>query len=133
MKYLPHYITACIIFFFIDLIWLNTVAKTFYREQIGHLLRGSFLVAPAIVFYLLFLVGLLIFAVVPGVQADSLAKAATLGALFGFFTYATYDFTNLATLKDWPILVTVVDLVWGTLLSGSVSTLVFIVSKKFGW
>jgi uncharacterized membrane protein len=133
MKYIPQYITAIIVFFAIDLVWLNVVAKSFYRDQIGHLLRDSFLAAPAIIFYLLFLVGLLIFAVLPGLQADSVAKAATLGALFGFFTYATYDFTNLATLKDWPVLVTAVDLVWGSFLSGTVSTLVFIISKKFGW
>lgn len=75
------------------------------------------LLLPALIFYLLFVVGVLIFAVIPGYQAQSLSKTLMLGALFGLMTYATYDLTNLATLKDWPLKVTIIDIIWGTSLS----------------
>lgn len=117
-------------FFLIDMIWLGMVATKFYQSQIGYVLGPVNWVA-AIIFYLLYIIGIIFFAVHPALEADSLGKAIWLGALFGFFAYATYDFTNLATIRDWPILVTVVDLLWGTVLTGSVATVSYYLGKTF--
>lgn len=117
-------------FLLIDMIWLGTVATTFYRSQIGFLL-GPVNWGAAVIFYLLYIVGIIVFAVHPALEADSLGKAILLGALFGFLAYATYDLTNLATLKDWPILVTIVDLIWGTILTSSVAAVSYYLGKTF--
>jgi uncharacterized membrane protein len=117
-------------FFVIDMIWLGFVANKFYAAQLGHLL-GPVNWPAAIIFYLLYIVGIIIFAVHPALIAGSLSKAILYGALFGFFAYATYDLTNLATLKDWPILVTIVDLIWGTVLTGSVAAASYYLAKTF--
>ena len=108
------------VFFIIDMFWLGVVAKNFYQARIGHLLGDVNWVA-AIIFYLVFLVGLTFFAMYPGVTAGKVGTAVLLGALFGFFTYATYDLTNLATLKDWPLSIVFVDILWGTTLGALVS------------
>lgn len=108
------------VFFVIDMIWLGFIAKDFYQKTIGHLL-GDVKWGVAILFYLLFLLGLTFFATYAGVQAGSWKMAAVYGALFGFFTYLTYDLTNLATLKDWPVSVVYVDILWGSLLGALVA------------
>ena len=117
-------------FFAIDMIWLGTVATKFYQSQIGFLL-GPVNWLAAIVFYLIYIVGIIIFAVYPALESGSFTKAIVLGALFGFFAYATYDFTNLATIKDWPLLVTIVDLLWGTVLTSSVAAVSYYLGKTF--
>lgn len=117
-------------FFVIDLVWLGLVASKFYKTQIGFILGPTNWTA-AIIFYLLYILGIIIFAVHPALQAGSFTKAVLLGALFGFFAYATYDFTNLATVKDWPLLVTVVDLLWGTVLTSSVAAISYYLAKTF--
>ncbi len=119
--YLQLYLATLAAFLVIDLTWLGWVARGFYRRQIGFLLSPSPNWPAAILFYLLFVVGLIIFAIGPGLQAGSLGRALRLGALFGLLTYATYDLSNLATLKDWPLLVTVVDMIWGVVLSTAVA------------
>lgn len=118
------------IFFAIDLVWLGVVAKTFYRQHIGHLLAAQVNWAPAILFYLVFIAGIVFFAVKPALEASSATRALAYGALFGFLTYATYDLTNHATMRDWPLIVTVVDLAWGTVLSASVAYLSYQVSSR---
>ncbi len=120
IQYLYLYLLTIPVFFLIDMVWLGVVAKTFYQSKLGHLL-GPVNWSAALVFYLLFIVGIMIFAVAPALNSGTLGKAVLLGALFGFFAYATYDLTNLATLKDWPLSVTLVDMVWGAVLSGSVA------------
>lgn len=127
MNFLKMYIIAFVIFLAIDALWLGLIAPKFYKNHIGHLMaeRPNFI--AAIIFYLLFIVGLVYFVVMPAVEAGSISKVLLAGALFGFMTYATYDLTNLATLKDWPIIVTVVDLIWGTFLSTSISLLTYLV------
>jgi uncharacterized membrane protein len=130
IQYLYLYLATIPVFFAIDIVWLGLVAKNFYSSQIGHLM-GPVNMPAALIFYLLFIVGIIIFAVSPALSTGSLAKALILGALFGFFTYATYDLTNLATLKDWPIIVTIVDLVWGSFLSASVSGVSYWIGKTF--
>jgi uncharacterized membrane protein len=117
------YLISVPVFFIIDMIWLGVVASSFYKNQLGDLMQISW--TPAIIFYLVYLIGLIIFAVYPGVLEGSWKTALIYGALFGFFTYATYDMTNLATLKDWPLAVVVVDIVWGTILGASVSVVTY--------
>ena len=118
------------IFFAIDLVWLGVVAKNFYRQHIGHLLADQVNWPAAVLFYLLFIGGLVFFAVKPALEAGSAARALGYGALFGLLTYATYDLTNQATMRDWPVLVTVVDLAWGTVLSATVAYLSYQVSSR---
>lgn len=130
IQYIYLYLMTIPAFFIIDMIWLGWIGKDFYKEQIGVLL-GPVNWPAAIIFYLLYIVGIIIFAVSPALQAGSLGKAFLFGALFGFFAYATYDFTNLATVKDWPVLVTVVDLIWGTVLTGSVAAVSYYLGKAF--
>lgn len=110
------YLLTVPVFFAIDMIWLGYVARNFYKVQLHALLSPQVNWTAALLFYCLYIAGILFFAVRPGLEAGSLAKACLFGALFGFFTYATYDLTNLATLRDWPVLVTVVDIAWGTVL-----------------
>ncbi|MCA9743307.1 MAG: DUF2177 family protein [Deferribacteres bacterium] len=127
MFYLKLYLLTVPVFFLIDLLWLGVVARGFYRSNLGHVLSPEVNWAAAILFYLMYIVGILIFAVVPALNSNSLSKAALWGALFGFFTYATYDLTNLATLKDWPIKVVVVDVLWGTVLCLAVASASYLI------
>lgn len=129
-KYLMTYGVAVLIFLVIDLVWLGLVAKNFYQKYLGGLM-GEVNWYAAIGFYLLFIVGILIFALIPSLNAGDWQKALILGGLFGLMTYATYDLTNLATLKNWPLLVTVVDMIWGTVLSASVSVLSYFIVSRF--
>jgi uncharacterized membrane protein len=129
--FIKLYLIALPIFFLFDLIWLSLVAKNFYAKQIGFLLRPDVNWLAAIIFYLLFLAGLVVFVISPAVEKNSLLTAVLLGALFGLVTYATYDLTNLAMTEDWPLLVTIVDLLWGTFLATVVSTLTYLIVTKF--
>jgi uncharacterized membrane protein len=117
------------VFFVIDIIWLGVVAKGFYQKNLKYILGPNVNWTAAIIFYLIYIAGILIFAVLPAVAKDSLRHAAVWGALFGFFTYATYDLTNLALLKDWPIIIVIVDILWGVVLCSAVATLSFFVAK----
>ena len=127
--HLKLYFCTLLAFFAIDMLWLGLVARGFYQKHLGFLLRTHPNWSAAVVFYLLFVLGLLVFVVVPSLEAGSTKKALVLGALFGLITYATYDLTNLATVKDWPWIVTVVDLSWGAILASSVSYLGFLAGK----
>jgi uncharacterized membrane protein len=115
------YLMTLAVFFVIDMVWLGFVAKDFYRKHLGSILSPKVNWAAALLFYLMFIAGLLIFVIRPALAQGEPLKALLLGALFGLISYATYDLSNLATLKDWPVVVTVVDLVWGTTLGGLVS------------
>ena len=121
IQFVYLYLLTIPVFFLIDMTWLGVVAKDFYQEKLVNFL-GPVNWTAAIIFYLIFIVGILIFAVAPALEAQSWEKALVLGAFFGFFAYATYDLTNLATLKDRPLAVTPVDMLWGAVLSGSVAT-----------
>lgn len=127
---LKLYIITFLIFLAIDAFWLGWVAPQFYRSQIGHLMAESANLAAAGVFYLLYIGVLVYFVVEPAVQAGSIRQAALRGALFGLVTYATYDLTNLATLRDWPLLVTIVDLAWGTILTAATAAASVWVARK---
>ena len=127
MNYLKMYLIAFVIFLAIDAIWLGLVAPKFYKAQIGHLMSEKPNLIAALVFYLIFIVGVVYFVINPAIEAQSISKVIVSGLLFGFITYATYDLTNLATLKDWPILVTVVDLAWGSFLSMTMGILTYLI------
>jgi len=131
MDYLKMYIVALLIFLAIDFLWLGLIARTFYQNQIGHLMAERVNWVAAIVFYLLFVVGLVYFVLAPSLEAESILRAFLVGGFFGFIAYATYDLTNLATLKDWPVLVTIVDLFWGAFLGSLTSGLSYIVIHYF--
>lgn len=124
------YLLTVPVFFIIDMVWLGVIAQPFYQSKLGHLL-GSVNWTAAVLFYLVYIVGILIFAVVPALNAGQVSTALIYGALFGFFTYATYDMTNLATLKDWPLSVVFVDVLWGTFLSASVAFLSYYLAQTF--
>jgi uncharacterized membrane protein len=126
------YLLTALVFFAIDLVWLGLVARGMYRRNIGHLLSSKVNWIAAVVFYLAYIVGILVFAVYPAVDRECLLRAIVLGVLFGFFTYSTYDLTNLATLRDWPLTVTMTDIVWGMVLTGSVSGIGFFIVSALG-
>lgn len=118
------------VFFAIDMVWLGLVARNFYRGQIGALLKTDFNWVAAVSFYLLFIAGLVFFVIEPAVKSGNWTSALVIGALFGLMTYATYDLTNLATLKDWTLMITFVDMAWGMVLAASVSTVTYFIATK---
>jgi uncharacterized membrane protein len=126
------YAIALPIFFTIDMFWLGIVSKNLYREQIGHILKSDVNWIAAIIFYLIFIAGLIIFVIEPAIEKNLWTHALLFGAFFGLVTYATYDLTNLAVAKDWPLLITIVDVTWGSVLAASVSTLTYLVANKIG-
>jgi len=117
MKYVVPYGVTLLVFVTLDLIWLGAVAKRFYRAQLAGLIADKFNLWAALAFYLVYPFGVVSFAVVPAHSVGSSTDAAVLGAMFGFFAYATYDLTNLATLREWPLRLAIVDLAWGTVLT----------------
>ena len=132
MFYLKLYLCTLVGFLALDAVWLGVVARGFYRRQLGSLLSDQPNWWAAVSFYLLFVAGLLVFAIVPGLQAGSLRKVLLLGAFFGLVTYATYDLTNMATVKNWPWLVTIVDMAWGTVLAAAVSGIGYFAGRWLG-
>ena len=124
------YAIAVVAFFIIDLTWLGVVARSFYQTQMGHLMRANVNWPAAIVFYLIFVVGIVALAVWPAVERQSLGHAVVLGALLGLVTYAAYDLTNLATLDGFPFKVVLVDMVWGTVLCSAVSGVTYLASTR---
>lgn len=129
-KIIILYLLTIPVFLAIDMAWLVLVARGFYKQQMGNLLRTDVIWWAAILFYLLFIVGILYFAVLPAYATGDWTRALILGALFGFFTYMTYDLTNYSTTRDWPLLLAVVDTLWGTVLSASVATASFFIAGK---
>ena len=117
MSYVLQYLATAVAFIAIDIVWLGVVAKQAYRNGLAGLIAPSFDMRAAGLFYLLFPLGIMVFAVEPAVTANSIQRAAMLGAAFGFFAYATYDLTNLATLKGWPVHLSAMDMAWGTILT----------------
>ncbi len=120
-KLILSYFLTALVFFAVDMVWLGFIAKGFYRKHLGGFLSDQVNWTAAIVFYLLFIVGIFIFVILPAIEKGSLLRAIGLGAFFGIITYATYDLTNLATLKNWPILIVMVDIAWGAVLTSIVS------------
>jgi uncharacterized membrane protein len=126
-----NYVIALVIFLAIDMVWLTLIAKSLYAQHLGYLMAPKAKLLAAFLFYLLFVVGLQFFVLNPALAAGSWKTALFAGMFFGLVTYATYDLTNLATVRDWPVLITVVDLVWGSFVSGATALLSFLVIRKF--
>lgn len=124
------YFIALPLFLACDAIWLGLISKNFYKEQIGFLMKTNVNWTAALIFYLIFIAGLVLFVITPALEKSSWMYALMFGALFGLVAYATYDLTNLAILKDWPILVTLVDMVWGIAISAGVSVATYIIVNK---
>lgn len=118
MTYVIAYLATATLFLGADAVWLGVVARTFYVRQIGHLMADTPRLWIAAAFYAVYVIGILVFAVLPALSGGSWQIALSYGALFGFFAYATYDLTNMATLRDWPVAMVVVDVAWGTALTG---------------
>jgi uncharacterized membrane protein len=129
LKTLILYLSTAAVFFAIDLIWLGLMNSRFYKIQLAEFMSDKVNWLPAILFYLLFIVGLLLLVVLPAVEHDSWIRALLLGGLLGMVAYATYDLTNLASIKNWPIVVTMVDIVWGTILAATVATISYFIAK----
>ncbi len=128
-KVILLYFLTAVVFFAIDFTWLGYIAKDFYQEYLGHML-GEVNKKAAALFYTIYIGGIMIFAIMPAIEKKSLSYAMVFGSLFGFYTYATYDLTNLATLIDWPLRIVVVDVIWGTFLCGTVSVFGYYVGKR---
>jgi uncharacterized membrane protein len=115
----------------IDSVWLSIVANKFYKSQIGQLLLERPNMAAAVLFYVIYVIGVVAFVLLPALEKNSWQHALGYGALFGLVAYATYDLTNLATLKDWPVKLVVVDLIWGAVLTAAVAALAYGVIKTW--
>lgn len=125
------YIATGLVFLAIDAIWLTVAAQRLYRPLMGDMLVENFRLAPAALFYFIYIAGIVVFAIAPAFSSDRWTTATSYGAFLGLFAYATYDLTNQATLKNWPVIVTVVDLGWGTFVTAVAATAGFLITRAF--
>lgn len=130
MQFLKVYALTLVIFFLVDIVWLGVISKKLYKEYLGHLMAPNVNWAAALVFYFLFIAGLVFFVIMPAIEKGDLMYAISVGAFFGLITYGTYDLTNLATLRDWPLNITIIDLVWGTFLNAATSGITYFVATS---
>lgn len=126
---LINYLLTTVVFLIIDLAWLGFIAKDLYQKYLGDFMAEKVNWTAAIIFYLIYIVGISVFAIYPAVNMNSALNAALMGGLFGFFAYATYDLTNLATLKGWPLPIVFIDIAWGVVLTSMVSLSGFYIAK----
>jgi uncharacterized membrane protein len=124
-----NYLLTTVVFLIIDLAWLGFIAKNLYQKYLGNFLSDKVNWAAAFIFYLLYVVGIFVFAIYPSLNKNSALSAAVMGGLLGFFAYATYDLTNLATLKGWPLPIVFIDIAWGVVLTATVSLSGFYIAK----
>ncbi len=127
MQFLKLYLITFVVFFLVDILWLGFISKKLYKEYLGHLM-GPVNWPAALIFYVLFIGGLVFFVITPALEKESLLYAISVGAFFGLIAYGTYDLTNLATLKDWPVTITVIDLIWGTFLNATTAGITYYVA-----
>lgn len=130
--FIKLYLISLPVFLAIDMIWLTLIAKNFYAKYIGYLMAKNANLLAALIFYLIFIAGLVFFVITPALDKKMWTYALLSGLFFGLVTYATYDLTNLATLKDWPLIVTIVDLIWGMFVSAAVSVATYFIAVKLG-
>jgi len=127
------YLLTLLAFLALDAVWLGVIAKDLYKKHLGHLMASDINWTAALLFYLLYIVAILVFVTAPAARSGSFVRAMVLGAFLGLVAYATYDLTNLATLKEWPVVVTVVDLIWGAVITAATSAVSFLVAHWVGW
>ena len=132
MIMIKTYLISIITFFAIDMVWLGVVARNLYAKHLGFLMKTDINWIAALSFYFLFVAGLVFFVIHPALEKQSLFTAVVTGAFFGLIAYATYDLTNLATIKDWPILITAIDMIWGAVLASLVSAISYLIAMKVG-
>lgn len=128
MQIFKLYCVALVIFLALDALWLGVIAKSLYQKELAHLM-GPVRFSAAALFYLIYLFGMIYFCLAPAIEIHSATKALVNGALFGFICYATYDLTNFATLKGWPLKIVIYDLSWGTFITGFSSFATYFVGK----
>jgi len=124
------YVISLVLFLALDMLWLGVVAKNFYARELGSLL-GEVVWPAAFIFYALFIAGLTYFVIYPALEENSLRMALLSGAFFGLVAYATYDLTNMATLKGWSLQLSIVDMLWGAFLGGVVSVCAILIYRLF--
>lgn len=129
-QFFKLYGVALVVFLAIDMVWLLVISKDLYAKELGYLMAPTVNLLSALIFYLLFIVGLIVFVIQPALSSKSIKDLVVKAVLFGLVTYATYDLTNLATIKNWPLLITVIDLIWGMTVSVLVSVATFKISEK---
>lgn len=129
-RYIVLYVCAALVFFPLDLLWLGVVARNFYRSRLGQLLLDQPRWGVALLFYAFYIVGVVVFAMAPALASGSWRTAALYGALFGCLAYATYDLTNLATLRGYPASLALVDIVWGTVLTALAAALGLVIARS---
>jgi len=130
IKLIATYFIALLSFFAIDMVWLGVISKNYYKQKLGFILSPDPNWAAAIIFYLLFIAGIIYFAINPGLKANDWQVALVNGALLGAMCYATYDLTNMATIAKWPIEIVIIDIIWGMVLTGSVSVITYFAVEK---
>ncbi|MBC1727048.1 DUF2177 family protein [Listeria seeligeri] len=129
-QFMKLFFTSAVVFLIFDLFWLLVVSKKMYEHFIGDLM-GDVRIFPAVIFYVIYVIGVTFFVLIPGTEKGSVGYVILAGALFGLICYATYDLTNLATLKDWPVAMTVIDLIWGTAVTTVTSVIVYFINMNF--
>jgi len=129
IQYIYAYLIGFASFLVLDMLWLGLLARDFYKQHLASFM-GDVQWGPAFLFYAIYIAGVLVFAVLPALREQSFTTALVLGAFLGLLAYATYDLTNLAVLRDWPRIVTVVDIVWGTVLTSSVSVITYLIMSR---
>lgn len=132
MSYALQYGSALVIFVIVDLIWLGIVARDYYHRELSGLMAEKFNIGAAAAFYLMYPVGIVVFAVAPALASGAWQQSALAGAGIGLFAYATYDLTNLATLRQWPLRLSILDMAWGTVLTATAATGAFLITRALG-
>lgn len=125
------YLLTAAVFFAVDLVWLGTVADAFYQRHLGHLLADRVNWTAAVLFYAVYIAGIVVFVLAPALRERSpVRKVAVTGGLLGLLCYATFDLTNLALIRDWPAVVAAVDIAWGTFLTGTVAAVTYAILRR---
>ena len=132
MKTVWLYLIATVIFFAVDMLWIGFVARGFYKDKLGYIMADKPNWAAAVIFYLLYIGGILFFAVIPALRDQSWTAALINGAVLGLLCYATYDLTNYATLAKWPFVVVVVDMLWGIFITAGVAIATYLIGNRIG-
>lgn len=130
IRFLKLYGVGAVVFFGLDLLWLGVLARGFYQEHLGYLMRPDVRWGPALLFYLIYVAALIVFGVMPGLEKQSLSRAVLMGGFFGLAAYAAFDLTSLALVRDFPTVVAIADLAWGTTVSATVSGVTYLVASR---
>lgn len=131
MNNLKIYLITFSVFFIIDIVWLGFISKNLYSNYLGHLMAANVNWYAALLFYFMFIAGLVFFVINPSIEKQSVLYAILAGGFFGLIAYGTYDLTNLATIRDWPLNITIIDLIWGTFLNSTTSGITYLIVQKF--